>query len=274
RLRIVDAVRGHHHQRCQMLGQAFCRSGVRRNPASRIEEMPQVSNAAIYKRLGYDIVPFFVLDDSTEIKLIVEHGSCSAAIMRDLKKLTSRALVIRTDGIETPKHLREMLPRSDELRGATSAEHWLVGDFRDKVLKRTPDGKCLAESGLCLLAHHFVPAVASAWCRVVTVRLEDDLFHQLQRLSEARKAPMSGVIRDLLHTGIRPTTNPDSVPSKPLIDPLARRMQEETLGLAAMICVVVQQHFGQSHPHLREKTISSAWAEAERLRTRVKTAAG
>lgn len=125
----------------------------------------KLSNAAIYKRLGYDIVPFFVLDDSAEIKQIIEHGSCGDAIKRDLQKLTSRALVIRTDGIETPKHLREMLPRSDELRGASSAEQWLVGDFRDKVLKPTSEGKCLAESGLCLLAHHFVPAVASAWCQ-------------------------------------------------------------------------------------------------------------
>ncbi len=137
----------------------------RRATEDDFEKYRKLSNAATYKQLGYKIVPFFVLDDSAEIKLIIDSGSCSDAVKRDLQKLTSRALVIRTDGVETPKHLREMLPRSDELRGALSAEQWLVGDFRTKVLRRLADDKCLAETNLCLLAHHFVPAVASAWCQ-------------------------------------------------------------------------------------------------------------
>lgn len=127
----------------------------------------KLENARIYRDLGYDIVPFFVLDSEIEINLIVRDGNCSDALKRDLELLTAQPLVIRTDGRDTPKHLREMLPRSDELRSAAAAESWLLGDFRSKVNARIENGECLADSGLCLIAHHFVPAAAAAWCQAL-----------------------------------------------------------------------------------------------------------
>lgn len=110
--------------------------------------------------------------------------------------------------------------------------------------------------------------------RVVTVRMEEHIYQALERMAEARKAPVSSIVRDLIGAEFGPRKIPESALTKPVIDPLMSRMMEETLGLAAMICVVVQTHFGQSHPHLREKTISGAWAEATRLRTRVKGGGG
>jgi predicted house-cleaning noncanonical NTP pyrophosphatase (MazG superfamily) len=131
------------------------------------ETYRKLANARVYRELGYAIVPFFVLDSSSEIQSIVQDGRCSDALLRDLKLLTTRPLVIRTDGQETPKHLREMLPRSDELRSVEAAEQWLIGEFRSKVQSRADGGDCLADSSLCLIAHHFVPAAAAAWCQAL-----------------------------------------------------------------------------------------------------------
>jgi predicted house-cleaning noncanonical NTP pyrophosphatase (MazG superfamily) len=127
----------------------------------------KLANAKTYRDLGYQIVPFFVMDDASAIQSVVKEGRCSDAMRRDLAVLTTRPLVIRTDGHETPSQLREMLPRSEELRSANAAEDWLVGEFQKKVQARTAEGLCLADSSLCLLAHHFLPAAASAWCQAL-----------------------------------------------------------------------------------------------------------
>ena len=135
--------------------------------ANDFETYRKLTNAKVYNGLGYSFVPFFVLDSDAEIQTIVRDGRCSDALRRDLERLTIRPLVIRTDGQHTPKHLREMLPRSDELRSAEAAEKWLVGEFRRKVEARSAAGERLADSSLCLIAHHFVPAAAAAWCQAL-----------------------------------------------------------------------------------------------------------
>ena len=53
-----------------------------------------------------------------------------------------------------------MLPRSDLLASAVEAKDWLLGDFRTEIQKAN-----LADSKICLIAHHFIPSVASAWAR-------------------------------------------------------------------------------------------------------------
>lgn len=127
----------------------------------------KLANAKLYTDLGYAAVPFYVLDAATEMDKLVSGGHCSVALLRDLAHLTQQPLVLRTDGRNTPKHLREMLPRSDELRSVEAAKAWLEQKFRDKVQLRTDAGESLSDSRLCLIAHHFVPAVASAWCQAM-----------------------------------------------------------------------------------------------------------
>lgn len=125
----------------------------------------KLANVKVYGALGYEVVPFFVLDLEGVLREIVESGACSDALRRDLDRLTHQPLVIRTDGADVPAHLREMLPRSDELRSESAAVAWLLGDFKKKVCERTEDGGSLSGSKLCLIAHHFVPACAAAWCQ-------------------------------------------------------------------------------------------------------------
>lgn len=119
----------------------------------------KLKNAHLYSELGYKMPRFYILDDPALVASILT-GELGNGIGRDLEELTKRPLVIRTDGIGIPRDKREMLPRSDELRSSDEAKSFLVGRFRDRVRAAG-----LESAGLALIAHHFIPALASAWAR-------------------------------------------------------------------------------------------------------------
>lgn len=119
----------------------------------------KLHNAKMYRSLGYAMPVFYVLDDAAVLKSIRE-GVVPSACLGDLEALTKRPLVIRTDGEAIPQNKREMLPRSDDLRSSSQATEWLLGDFSWKIQQND-----LWTSGVCLIAHHFIPSVASAWAR-------------------------------------------------------------------------------------------------------------
>lgn len=118
----------------------------------------KLANARLYAELGYKLPSFVVLDDPKTIDQILK-GKVSTALHRDLKQLCGAPLVLRTDGVGFGEGKKQMLPRSDELRSVEQAVEWLTKDFRKKIEKcETGDAK------LAFLGHHFIPAVASAWC--------------------------------------------------------------------------------------------------------------
>lgn len=118
----------------------------------------KLANAQLYRGLGYNPVNFYVLDDEDEIAHILS-GHFSNRLKADLRTLTIRPLVIRTDGKKIPEGSRQMLPRSDELRSDDAAVEWLQS-FKVEIAELK-----LADCKLCLVAHHFIPAAASAWCQ-------------------------------------------------------------------------------------------------------------
>jgi len=122
------------------------------------EAYQKLANAKLYRELGYTAITFFVLDCEKELNLILNEGKCSPNLVSDLQQLTQRPLVIRTDGKSIPEEQRQMLPRSNELRTPESAVAWLTGSFKEKIIELG-----LEHSKLCLVAHHFIPASASAW---------------------------------------------------------------------------------------------------------------
>ena len=103
--------------------------------------------------------PFFVADDPSGISRILR-GDIFDDLEKDLVDLTKRPLIIRTDGINIPDEKREMLPRSDPLASAVEAKDWLLNYFSTEIQKND-----LADGKICLIAHHFIPSVASAWAR-------------------------------------------------------------------------------------------------------------
>ena len=130
-------------------------------PASEIQyaRYSKLRNASLYLQLGYSMPTFYVLEDAASIASILE-GTMPGALARDIIELTKRPLILRTDGMEIPSNKREMLPRSDELRSLDEVREWLLGPFKEGVER---DG--LKNSSLCLIGHHFIPSLASAWAR-------------------------------------------------------------------------------------------------------------
>lgn len=130
-------------------------------PASEndFRSFAKLKNAALYRTLGYSMPPFYVLDDQGVIRAILT-GNVPPSLVQDLERLTVQPLIIRVDGTNVPQEKREMLPRSDELRSGAAAVEWMTEKFSSQI--RTSE---LAESGLCLIAHHFIPAISSAWAR-------------------------------------------------------------------------------------------------------------
>ena len=117
----------------------------------------KLQNAKLYSDLGYHMPDFYVLDDPKQIKSIMA-SQLTKELTRDLNELTKRPLILRTDGENIPDDMREMLPRSDVLSSTEAASSWLLNEFKPKIEQSRLD-----KSHLCLIAHHFIPSVASAW---------------------------------------------------------------------------------------------------------------
>ena len=125
--------------------------------AQQVETLRKLHNAKLYSELGYHMPEFYILDDQKILKGIL-HGEIPSELESDLRRLTQRPLILRTDGYNIPDDKWEMLPRSDELRSAKAAREWLLSTFK----KNIEEGGHLSSS-LCLIGHHFLPSVASAW---------------------------------------------------------------------------------------------------------------
>lgn len=117
----------------------------------------KLSNAKLYTELGYTMPDFFVLDNPVLIKELTS-GRPSDALLEDIKVLTTRPLVIRTDGVDIPSDDRQMLPRSDELRSEVAVLDW----FTKKLPKDSEQIRHHSEK-FAFVCHHFLPAAASAW---------------------------------------------------------------------------------------------------------------
>lgn len=127
--------------------------------ANQMATYGKLRNARLYQELGYEMPEFYVLDEPGAVADIL-NGTLSVALNQDLSELTKRPFIIRTDGTNIPTAKREMLPRSDELRSEGEAAQWLTGSFRSRIAESG-----LGSAGLCLIGHHFIPSVASAWAR-------------------------------------------------------------------------------------------------------------
>ncbi|MGH8038884.1 MAG: hypothetical protein ACREPD_14190 [Stenotrophomonas sp.] len=130
----------------------------RRATPSDFEAYRKLKNASLYVQLGYELPPFYVLDDHHLLDSIQNGADIPGSLRADLVMLTKGPLILRTDGKSIPNEKREMLPRSDELRDEPKATEWL----RSALSEALAEIPCEA-SELALIGHHFLPAVASAW---------------------------------------------------------------------------------------------------------------
>lgn len=123
------------------------------------ERFSKLKNAQIYKRVGYEVTKFYIWDNAAEIRNLIVNRQASPALINDLEILTKNVLVLRTDGVGLPAKYKTMLPRSDELRSAKAALDFLTNVFAEKI-----NDVSLEQCDFCLIGHHFIPAISSAWC--------------------------------------------------------------------------------------------------------------
>lgn len=131
---------------------------VRRALKEDFRDYRKLKNAQIYRDFGYTAIDFFLLDSKHELESLFELGKLTTSFEEDLRELTRRPLVIRTDGRDIPESQKQMLPRSNELRSFASAKKWLIETFRNQILDLD-----LSEKSICLVMHHFIPSTSSAW---------------------------------------------------------------------------------------------------------------
>lgn len=101
--------------------------------------------------LDYELTDFYLLDNTEEIRKIINE-SPSDAISSDITKLiTQGRVVVRTD---LSKKTEQMLPRSDELGSLEAFFQWIREELSnwDEII----------DDGICII-HHFIPSTASAW---------------------------------------------------------------------------------------------------------------
>jgi len=122
--------------------------------------LPKLKNTNIYKRVGYDMNNFYILPKEDALSSLLTNEVVTEALSEDLRALTQRPLILRTDGSDIPSDQRTMLPRSDELRSEQAAVEWLLGEFVPTIRKLG-----LQNCSLSLIAHNFIPALSSAWCK-------------------------------------------------------------------------------------------------------------
>lgn len=121
------------------------------------ESYRKLSNAQLYMNLGYQLPFFYVLEDREVINELI-CGKPRESVTKDILTLVSQPLVIRTDGMNLPSEMHQMLPRSDELRSIESVIGWFSNELPNKL-----EAFKAYEDQLVFICHHFVPALASAW---------------------------------------------------------------------------------------------------------------
>ncbi|MFA6100508.1 MAG: nucleoside triphosphate pyrophosphohydrolase [Patescibacteria group bacterium] len=123
------------------------------------ERYGKLRNVKLYEELGYNMPIFYIIDNKAVVGDVLS-GQIPSRLESDLIELTRRSLIIRTEGTRIPEGKREMLPRSEELRSYAEVRDWLLNSFTNQIKHSG-----LENGDLCLIAHHFIPSVASAWAR-------------------------------------------------------------------------------------------------------------
>jgi predicted house-cleaning noncanonical NTP pyrophosphatase (MazG superfamily) len=115
----------------------------------------KIRNVFTYRKLGLPIGKLFILDDQSVINDLAE-GKDVPNLEKDIKELVKGSLVIRMDIATEDYNLRQLLPRTEEVREFSQALQWL----KEKVAEIK---KHNAHDNVAFIFHNFIPAVASAF---------------------------------------------------------------------------------------------------------------
>lgn len=133
----------------------------------------KINNIFTYVELGLPVTKFYILHDQKTLESIAQ-GLIPSELHEDLDKLVQESLVIRMDVNSDDLAVRQMLPRTNEVRDINDAINWLQAQCKNKdLMKYQP----------VFIFHNFVPAYASAFA-CATPMSRNVVVHALWGLPE------------------------------------------------------------------------------------------
>ena len=135
-------------------GFPYCVHLLNAEDANRYKKYAKIQNPLLYHRIKQGTAPLYILDDEATLQALTK-GTITDALEKDLRILTSRALVIRTDIATDDKEERQLLPRTDGVRDVETAKKWLCESYAE--LSKLP-----CKSAIFIM-HNFIPAFSSAF---------------------------------------------------------------------------------------------------------------
>jgi len=115
----------------------------------------KVHNPYVYLDLNLPTTPLYILDDQDTIKGI-SNNDLPPELLDDLSYLAERSLVIRMDLNSDNQSLKQMLPRTHEVRSLDDAKKWLI-DQASEILKNDENIET------AFIFHNFIPAESAAF---------------------------------------------------------------------------------------------------------------
>jgi predicted house-cleaning noncanonical NTP pyrophosphatase (MazG superfamily) len=116
----------------------------------------KIRNSLIYKKLGLKTAPIYILEDKHELQELL-NGKATEQFSSDLNALTINPLVIRIDVDTEDQNIKQMLPRTDDIRNMNDAIIWLINNVKE--LHDKYNGKL----SFIFILHNFIPAFSSAF---------------------------------------------------------------------------------------------------------------
>ncbi len=121
---------------------------------SQATQYSKIHNIYLYNQLGLPTTNFYILKDRSIIDSLLDNN-ISDDLHHDLTFLTSGSLVVRMDVTTDEKRIRQLLPRTNEVRDIATTLDWFS--------KNAKEIKKLLEYDLALIFHLFIPAFSSAF---------------------------------------------------------------------------------------------------------------
>lgn len=132
--------------------QPKCLASIQSAHADRYNK---IRNVQTYLALQLPITNLYVLDDPIVLDA-VRAGMPPSTLVEDLEALVPSSLVIRTDLATDDQTLRQLLPRTNEVRTVTAA----IAFLQSTLEKLAADG---VTPQVAFIFHNFIPAVSSAF---------------------------------------------------------------------------------------------------------------
>lgn len=132
----------------------YCLHLLKAEDANRYKQYAKIQNPLLYHRIKQSTAPLYILDDGATLDALAK-GTITDGLEKDLRVLTARSLIIRTDIATDNKEERQLLPRTNGIRDVEAAKEWLCASYA-KLSNASI-------KNVIFIMHNYIPAFSSAF---------------------------------------------------------------------------------------------------------------